>query len=225
MTNQNHQTNKIPQEILDGLQTTLNKVENASENTYEFKLLPLDKFEDNLDSSRKTSKRRFAWDHELLTVIDSYKSTISIEIYDSISEYKDLNGIYDKWYKYAIRTYDISYVTLIEDLLFQKHNEERFNMIHIDDVQYVGNCRKCNKWKNDTNIYDLINFVADYYEQCQVCGELWSEYKYYDLCVDYDTSSIYNNNNKLIAKFKVIRSTSTNSSNELYTIYSLNVII
>ena len=192
--------NKIPQETLDELENILSKIENAIGDIYGINLVHLD-------------KRKNDSDYNLLTIGNFYNSNISIEIYDSVSEYKDLDGIYNNWHESIIRTYNTFNVTIIEDLLFNKHNEERFNLIHIDDIHYVGTCRKCNKWVINNTYKSGINLAEDYYYECQVCGELWSEYKYYKPLINYNNFTIYNSHDELIAKFKVTRSKSNNSSN------------
>ena len=207
---------KISQEILDELQNALTKIETATGNIYAITLMSLDKFDNNPD-------------YESLTVGDSRDSNISIEIYDSVLEYKDFNGIHDNWYDYS--NYAPFDLTVIYKLLLHHHNKERFFLTHTDNAHFVGTCRKCNKWKKYTDIYDShVNFASDYYDKCQVCGKNFTEYKYYQPYIDYDNFSIYNNKGELIAKFKIVRSPAinsmhANSSNKLCAIDTFSIII
>ena len=155
----------------------------------------------------------------LLTFGSSIDSNVAIEIYDVISNYKDLESIYNNW---NTNYYDTFYITIIEDILHKKYNEERFNSMHIIEIDnefhQVGTCKNCNKWKHDnvTEPYYTLNSGVNYaikirnlnyvpYNQCQACGILWNDCKYNYLTVDYNNLLIYNNKKEVIAKFRVIR--------------------
>ena len=208
---------KLSQETINELHNILNKIENEIGNVFEINLVQLDKKYDFFPS--------------LLTVGSSINSNVSIEIYDAIPEYKDLECVYNNLNTNKNNTF---YITIIETILHQKYNEERFSSVHLFNeygtTYRAGICKKCNKHEQFGEYNDPSIVHSPYnpsYDECQACGILWNDCKYYSLSVNYDDLLIYNNYKEVIAKFRVKRQNSicNNSSNEIVDNDPLTIII
>ena len=193
---------KLSQQTLNKLHNVLTEVEGEIGHLCEINIKQLDK--DN-----------YGHNSSLLTVGNI---NISLEIYDAIDEYKELECIIDK----CDSIYDHSLYKL-KKLLQQKYVEERFSSIYYYESGFggdeVGICRNCNKWKhddyNDSYNCSLANTLhltwGTWYDKCQACGILWTDLKYYSPIIDSLDYLIYNQKHQIIAKFRMIRSVSTPS--------------
>jgi|SRR5579862_583618 len=135
----------------------------------------------------------------------------SVEIYDAIENYKELEGKYGDMNNLC----DISKVA---NILVEKYAEERFSRSerynHRDGVEIVGVCKLCNQWKSPgANTYfnltnDGINIYHEkfiFHKNCQFCDADWTIHKYYGLFVSYDSDffgTIRNIKNECIAKYR-----------------------
>ena len=187
---------EIPQETLDKLHDAVNEIENVLGHLCEIKLIQLDKH----------------FDSHLLTIGGT---NISLEIYDAIDEYKDLECIIANCGDNYTET-----LGKLNDKLYQKYNEERFssictvNSIETGYPEQVGICKKCNKGKECTYSESgyLLNINSNYlhrygycYDKCQICGLSWLDCKYYFLTASKKSHTIYSNKAEIIAKFRLIR--------------------
>ena len=206
----------MPKETLDKLHDALNDIEAIFGHLCKIEIIQLDNYDSGPDVS-------------LLTVGNE---NISVEIYDAINEYKDLECIIDGCNNKSYRNHPIR---KLDNLLSEKYIDERFSSIYIDydkkeSIAKAGICNKCNKYKHDDYIdSDMkdsrINYLNTRWnmfdDKCQACGIIWTDYKYYKVYPNYSDLSISNSKKQVIAKFRLIRS----ESDKLCNINPLTIII
>ena len=159
-------------------------------------------------------------------------TNISLEIYDAIAEYKELEGIYDNFNDHG--HFNIEW---LETMLHRNYNNERFSSIYTYDTYYsqAGICKNCNEWKSDSvdvpinipksNMNDPHSQWGDSYDYCQACKISWTECKYYSTSVNHEDMLIYNSIKQTIAKFRLIRNTSSNCLTDFSYNIPLNIVI
>ena len=198
----------LPEQTLAKLQDVLNDIENHIGNLCKINIIKLNEHPNN----SSFPSRNFGFGD----------TDISMEIYDATNEYKELEGIYTLYNNYS-KTFNIKDLELH---LHEKYNDERFigthHYITRDGTDQAGVCKNCNKWKadyvneythfEDSGINDMFRHWNNNQKKCQSCGISWTNCKYYSPYVDYVNSLIYNNNEKLIAKFRLLRKHSTDNS-------------
>ena len=212
---------KLSQKTLKKLDDVLNDIDNEIGNLCKIKIEEINKIDCHCSYPPNCHC------NNPLTIIGN--NFISIEIYDAIDEYKELEGIYDNFGDHVHFN-----IKGIEQMLHKKYNNERFSGMHIYKYKFkCGICKKCNEWKSENNNLEYFSLsttndsyikYGNNYKNCQACGISWTDCKYYSTSVNYNNLSITNNTNQLIAKFRLIRQNSNNLNNKISSETSENII-
>ena len=211
---------KLPQEIFTKLYDLLSDIENIIGHACQININQLD---------------HYNFLHSPIITTEDLDPTLLLEIYDTIDEYKELEGITIE----GCTTNHYYNTALLENMFKKKYNEERFSSILTIIDKNAGVCNKCNKYEATVYEYNLscyrINNSDDssydrYYSNCISCGVSWSNCKYHSITVNGNNLTISNNKKEIIAKFRLIRqkflkSCDDNSLTNVCDINNFSIII